>query len=202
MPIDRQAAAAAIDAFVRALGRNPAEEADLLGTGARVADAFIDDLCSGYAVDTLALLRAALVDRASSGGGSAGVVVVRDIPVVTTCPHHLLPAFGNAAVAFHPKDRIVGLGTVVALVDAHARRLTLQERIGEAVASDLDEVLSPEWVAVRIVLSHGCMIARGERAVGTHVETVATRGSVPAKRLLSVYAAVGVGSGVGSGAAR
>jgi GTP cyclohydrolase I len=188
MPIDRHAAATAIDAFLRAIGRDPTTEPELVGTGARVTEAFVADLCAGYAVDTRALLRAALV-----AGAPPGLVVVKDIPVVTTCPHHLLVATGTANVALHAKETMCGLGTIAALVDAHARRLSLQERIGDAVARDLEEVLAPEWVAVRIVLSHGCMIARGERAVGSHVETVATRGEIPAKRLLSVYKALGVG---------
>mgnify|MGYP002150954197 CR=1 FL=1 len=46
-------AAAAIEAFLRAIGRN---EADLQGTGGRVADMFLDELCSGYAVDTRKLV--------------------------------------------------------------------------------------------------------------------------------------------------
>lgn len=166
MPVDRAAAANAIDAFLRAIGRDDPEVA---GTGARVADMFVDDLCAGYAVDT----RKLLADSVIVGKGS--LVAVRSIPVVTTCPHHLLPSIGNATVAFKPKERFVGLGTVAALVDAHARRFALQEAIGESVVGDIDAVLEPEWVGCRIVLAHGCMIARGERATTTRVETVALR---------------------------
>jgi GTP cyclohydrolase I len=194
---DRAAAAKAIDAFLRAIGRDPDGDAELAGTGARVADLFLDELCAGYHVDTRALLRGALVGAAGAAGGArapSGLVVVRDVPVATTCPHHLLPATGFATVALHVVDRMVGLGTIASVVDAHARRLTLQETIGDAVAADLEDVLAPEWVAVRIVLSHGCMTARSSRcAVGSRVETIATRGEVPAKRLASVYAALGVG---------
>src|SRR5262245_53136179 len=50
-PLDRRAAAAAIDAFLRAIGR---DEPDVVGTGARVADMFLDELCAGYSVDTRA----------------------------------------------------------------------------------------------------------------------------------------------------
>jgi GTP cyclohydrolase I len=189
MPIDRNAAADAIDAFLRAIGRDPTSEPDLVGTGARVAAAYVDELCAGYAVDTLALLRDAAIDATASG-----LVVVRDVPVVTMCPHHLLPASGTATIAMHANERIVGLGTLAAVADAHARRLTLQEKIGEAVASDIMEALTPDWCACRIVLAHGCMIARGERAVGSRVETVAVRGAGSPKKLASVYAVLGVGS--------
>jgi GTP cyclohydrolase IA len=171
--MDRAAAANAIDAFLRAIGRDAAKEPDLVGTGARVADAFLDELCAGYAIDGRALVEKHAMD--ANAGASPSVIVVRDIPVVTTCPHHLLPAVGTADVALAAKKRIVGIGAIGELVDAHARRLTLQEHIGERVVADLDAVLAPEWVACRILLSHGCMIARGSRPIGTKVETIALR---------------------------
>jgi len=192
-PIDRRAAADAIDAFLRALGRSDPE---IVGTGERVADMFADELCAGYDVDTRKLVEGSAIDATSQPiavGGS--LVVVRDIPFVTTCPHHLLPSIGTATVGFKATTRLVGLGTVVALVDAHARRLALQEHIGEGVVEDLDAVLTPEWVGCRLVLAHGCMIARGERATGAHVETLALRGAPD--RVAEAHAALGVGQGGG-----
>jgi GTP cyclohydrolase I len=172
-PPDRRAAAAAIDAFLRAIGRDVSTERELTGTGARVADMFVDELCAGYAVDTRALVAANVLD--ATGGPKPALVVVRDVPVVTMCPHHLLPSFGTATVAFAAKDRLVGFGTVAALVDAHARRLALQEQLGEGVVADLDAVMAPSWVGCRLVLRHGCMLARGEHAHGSSVETLALR---------------------------
>ena len=170
--MDRAAAANAIDAFLRAIGRDATKEPDLAGTGARVADAFADELCAGYAVDARALVEKHAMD---ASGEAPSIVLVRDIPVVTTCPHHLMPAVGTADVALSAKKRIVGIGAIGEIVDAHARRLTLQEHIGERVVSDLDAVLAPQWVFCRILLSHGCMVARGSRPIGTKVETMALR---------------------------
>jgi GTP cyclohydrolase I len=193
MAIDRAAAATAIDTFLRAIGRDPATEPDLVGTGARVTDAYVDELCAGYAVDTRALLEASAI-----ADTTGGMVVVRDVAITTMCPHHLLPASGTATIAMHTRNWIVGLGTLVSLVEAHARRLTLQERIGEAAVADITAVLEPEWVACRLVLVHGCMVARGERAVGSRVETIAVRAasSDPDARshaMHSAHAALGVG---------
>ena len=70
----------------------------------------------------------------------------------------------------------MGLGAVVTLVDDLARRLVLQETLGEDIAEALHGELDARWVACRLVLSHGCMTARGERAHGTQVETLALRG--------------------------
>jgi GTP cyclohydrolase I len=54
--MDREAAARAIEAFLRALGRDPEREPELAGTGERVATAFADELLAGYGVDIDALL--------------------------------------------------------------------------------------------------------------------------------------------------
>ena len=69
--VDREAAARAIDAFLRALGRDPSREPELSGTGERVANAYADDLCRGYDVDGLALLRSQAI--AAPAGTTAAV---------------------------------------------------------------------------------------------------------------------------------
>lgn len=183
--MQREAAARAIEAFLRALGRDPAREPELAGTGERVARAWAEELLAGYAVDVDALLAENVL------AGTSELVVVRDLPVATTCPHHLLPSTGTATVAFAPGDRLVGVGAVARLVDAFARRLALQEQIGEQVVGALEKHLRPRWAACRIVLSHACMTARGERTHGARVETLATRG--PGHDLAVIHAAVGVG---------
>jgi GTP cyclohydrolase IA len=164
---DRRAAALAIDAFLRALGRDPASEPELLGTGERVAAAYLDELCDGYGVNVGAILRKEAI------GGTTEVVALHDIPVSTICPHHLLPSRGFASVAFGPGERLVGLGTCVRVVDAFAHRLALQEDIGERVAEALFVHLSPRWAACRIVLEHACVSSRGARREGVLAETVA-----------------------------
>ncbi|MEO6417812.1 MAG: GTP cyclohydrolase I [Polyangiaceae bacterium] len=192
MAADREAAARAIEAFLRAIGRDPSADAELAGTGPRVADAFIDELCDGYAVDVPALLEKNLIDAGAEV--SRELVIVRDIAVSTMCPHHLLPAHGLAHVAFAPRDRMLGIGAVVSLVDAFAHRLTLQEVIGREVARALTTALQPSWAACRIVLSHACMTARGERRHGALVETFALEGSGDAG---VAYAALGADPSAG-----
>ncbi len=184
---DRQAAARAIEAFLVAIGRDPAREPHLTHTGERVADAYLNDLCAGYAVDARALLASSLMPLATRDSGQAGgLVVVRDLCVSTTCPHHLLPAIGKATIAFVGRGSIVGIGTLAALAHAHTRRLAIQEEITEAIVSDLEAVLRPEWVACRLALSHACAVARGERATGSWVETVAYRGATSAKDVMAI----------------
>src|ERR1017187_10213957 len=168
--MDLDAAAQAIDAFLRALGHDPLRAPELAGTGARVARAFADELLEGYGVDVDALLSSNVF------AGRSELVVVRDVPVVTTCPHHLMQSVGSATVAFAPEEHLVGIGTVARTVDAFARRLALQEQIGERVVAALQKHLAPRWAGCRIILSHSCMVARGQRTHGARVETISLAG--------------------------
>jgi GTP cyclohydrolase I len=188
---DRKAAARAIDDFLRAIGRDPASEPGLVGTGARVTDAYIDEICDGYGVDVPALLAAGSMD------GASDLVLVKDIAVTTTCPHHLLPGEGTATVAFAPQGRLVGVGAIVKLVDAFAHRLTLQETIGEEVARALAMHLGARWAGCRLLLRHACLCARGERQHGARVESVALHGVTSDAQRDIAHRALGVG-GVGT----
>lgn len=183
--MDRDAAARAIEDFLRALGRDPDREPELAGTGERVARAWAEELLDGYQVDVDELLSHNVF------AGSSELVVARDVPVATTCPHHLMTSTGYATVAFAPEEHLVGVGTLAHLVDAFAHRLAMQEQIGEQVVAALQKHLAPRWAACRIVLSHGCMTARGSRAHGARVETVAVAGGEVDDAV--VYAALGVG---------
>jgi GTP cyclohydrolase IA len=168
--MDLDAAAEAIDAFLRALGHGHERDPSLVGTGARVATMFADELLAGYAVDVDTLLSQSVFS------GRSDLVVVRDIPVVTICPHHLMPSAGEATLAFAPRDHLLGIGTVARAIDAYARRLSLQEQIGQRTVAAFQKHLAPWWVACRISLSHACMTTRRDGAKGARVETLAVAG--------------------------
>jgi GTP cyclohydrolase I len=175
-PHDHARAARAIEEFLRALGHVPVGE--LEGTGDRVASAWIDELLAGESVDPIALLRNGSLDL---GDGPRGVVILRDLAVATMCPHHLLPAHGKATIAVLPRRRAAGLGVLAQVVDALARRLTLQEQLGERIAAALFEGLEAEGALCKLALAHTCFVARGERQTGAVVETIAFAGSFGAR---------------------
>jgi GTP cyclohydrolase I len=92
------------------------------------------------------------------------------------CPHHLLPGIGAATVAYLPGDRVVGIGGLARTVDAFARRLTLQETIGEAVVRALLDHAGARGAYCRLELSHACLSARGARQPEAIVVTIARGG--------------------------
>ncbi len=173
MEVDTEAAEQAIRAFLRALGRDP-EVGELRDTPGRVVEAFGQDLLAGYAVDVVELLQNGSVPY---DGETGGAVVVKDISATTVCPHHLLPGVGHATVAYAPGERILGLGTIAKLVDAHARRLVLQEQIGDDVCRSLVEHAGARAAYCRLSLVHSCLASRGARQTEATVVTVATTGT-------------------------
>lgn len=89
------------------------------------------------------------------------LILQDSIPFFSLCEHHLAPFFGEAAVAYIPEKRIVGLSKLARTVDHFARRLQNQERITTQVAEFLMNELQPRGVAVVIRAQHLCMSMRG-----------------------------------------
>jgi GTP cyclohydrolase I len=89
------------------------------------------------------------------------MIVQRDIDFFSLCEHHILPFFGKAHVAYIPHRKIVGVSKLARLVDAYARRLQVQERLTNQIASMIMEQLKPLGVAVVIEAEHLCMRMRG-----------------------------------------
>jgi GTP cyclohydrolase I len=181
MNVDRKAAEQAVRSFLTALGLDPDSDPELRRTPALVAEAFETDLLAGYSTDISKLVQgeASPLDAASP----RGAVVLRGIDVATMCPHHLLPAMGTATVAYLPGRSLVGLGTLARLVDAFARRLTLQEAIGEGVVQALVEHAGARGAFCRIELRHACVAIRGARQAHATAVTFAQKGeSIPEVR--------------------
>jgi GTP cyclohydrolase I len=131
------------------------EREGLLKTPHRFAKA-INEICSGYQMTAL--------DAIGNGifpGEGNGLVSVRDIEFFSLCEHHMLPFWGKANVAYYPNDKIVGLSKIPRLVDVFAKRLQVQERLNEQVATSLFHLINARAVYVRITGSHMCMMMRG-----------------------------------------
>jgi GTP cyclohydrolase I len=166
--------AAALAALVRSelalLGEDP-DRNGLLRTPARVASA-LRWLTRGYAMNAAEEVGGAVFDEAHRN-----MVLVRDIAFYSLCEHHMLPFVGLAHVAYIPDGRIVGLSKLPRIVEMFARRLQVQERLTDQIASALEEVLRPAGVGVVIEAEHMCMAMRGVEKQGTRTITSALRGN-------------------------
>lgn len=155
--------------FLEGLGERFAGD-DLLKTPARVAKAWTEDLVSGYALDPAAELTWVPAPELS------GPVLVKDIRFSSVCVHHLLPFAGLAHVAYLPAERLAGLSKLGRVVDAHSRRLQIQEHLTGQIAATLERALTPQAVLVVLDAEHTCMTLRGVRKEGSRLLTYAATG--------------------------
>lgn len=163
-------AEAGVRALIALTGENP-DRAGLVDTPARVVRAVLD-----------------MTDRPGDPGdllartfGDAGpvdeMITLGPVEFTSLCEHHMLPFTGHAWVSYVPHNGvIVGLSKLARLVEHHAHRLQVQERMTNSIADDLMRHLTPRGCGVRVTATHSCMAVRGVRKPGARMTTTALRG--------------------------
>ena len=155
--------------LIKSIGEDLQREG-LKRTPERVARAS-EEIFSGYTTDPEALINNALFNVDYDQ-----MVVVKDINFYSMCEHHILPFFGKAHVAYLPKGKVIGLSKIPRIVDMFARRLQVQERMTQQIATFIQETIQPLGVAVVIEASHLCMMMRGVRKEDATMTTSAMLG--------------------------
>jgi GTP cyclohydrolase I len=152
------------------IGEDPEREG-LLKTPERYEKA-MRFLTQGYGQDPREVLQKAVFHEQYDE-----MVVVKDIDFYSMCEHHLLPFFGRCHVAYIPKNKIVGLSKIPRVVELYARRLQVQERLTQEIATAIMDTLNPHGVAVVVEASHLCMMMRGVEKQNSKAVTSAMLGS-------------------------
>jgi GTP cyclohydrolase IA len=168
--IDQERVAAAVREILIAVGEDP-DRPGLVDTPARVARAYAENF-AGLAQDPHDVLATTFDEDHDE------LVLVKDIPMFSTCEHHLVPFHGLAHVGYIPgaDGRVTGLSKLARLVEVYARRPQVQERMTRQVADALFDALKPQGVIVVIEAEHLCMAMRGIRKPGSTTVTSAVRG--------------------------
>jgi GTP cyclohydrolase I len=170
--VDFDRAERAVRELLIAIGEDPDREG-LRQTPARVARAYAETM-AGLFADPEDVLQTTFDEHHDE------LVLVKDIPLYSTCEHHLVPWHGNAAVGYIPGEdgRITGLSKLARLVDLYARRPQVQERLTSQVADAVMRRLQPRGVIVVVQAEHLCMAMRGIRKPGSMTMTSAVRGTL------------------------
>ena len=155
----------AIRTLISWAGDDPTREG-LLDTPARVARAW-KEYCQGYQDDPAIHL----ARQFEEVGGYDEVVLLKDIPFQSHCEHHMAPITGKAAIAYMPRDKVVGISKLARVLHGYAQRLQIQERLTAEVAQCIWDNLQPHGVAVVIEAQHGCMTGRGVKTPGVGMVT-------------------------------
>jgi len=167
--VDLEKVAQATRLLLEGIGEDPAREG-LKETPRRVAKMW-QELVAGMDRDAADFAKAIPVEEYDE------IVLLRDIPFVSVCEHHLVPFIGRAHVAYLPvKGKVTGLSKLARTVEIHARRLQVQERMSQAIADDIMRTLEPRGVMVVLEAEHLCMTIRGAEKPGTITTTSVVRG--------------------------
>lgn len=167
---DQPRAEAAVRELLIAVGEDP-DRAGLADTPARVARAY-REMFGGLYVDPDSVLNTTFDE------GHQELVLVRDIPMFSTCEHHLVSFHGVAHVGYIPgkSGKVTGLSKLARVVDLYSKRPQVQERLTSQVADAVMRKLDPRGAIVVIEAEHLCMAMRGIRKPGASTTTSAVRG--------------------------
>ncbi|MGC4935503.1 GTP cyclohydrolase I FolE [Gordonia sp. DT30] len=167
---DQARAEAAVRELLIAVGEDPEREG-LRRTPTRVANAY-REMFAGLYTDPSEVLATTFDEDHDE------LVLVKDIPLYSTCEHHLVSFHGVAHVGYIPgvSGQVTGLSKLARLVDLYAKRPQVQERLTTQIADAIVRRLDPRGVIVVIEAEHLCMAMRGIRKPGARTTTSAVRG--------------------------
>ena len=168
--MDEERVREAVELLLAEVGEDPTRDG-LVRTPERYASA-LRFLTSGYDTDIGEVVNDALFEV-----GGSEMVIVRDIDFYSLCEHHMLPFFGRCHVAYLPRERVIGLSKIPRLIEMFSRRLQVQERLTNQIASSLAEVLDPLGVGVVVEATHLCIRMRGVEKQNAFAVTSAMLGS-------------------------
>ena len=89
------------------------------------------------------------------------MVLLKSVEFTSFCEHHMLPFMGKAHIAYIPDGRVIGISKLARILEIYARRLQIQERIGQQVTDCLMTHLKPKGAACVLEAQHLCMVCRG-----------------------------------------
>ena len=159
--IDKNRLEKAFKEIILALGDNPEREG-LIDTPRRAAEMYLE-MFEGmnYSNDEIAVMFNKLFDE-DYVTDSKNLVVVKDIDIFSHCEHHLALMYDMTVdIAYIPNGKVIGLSKLARIADMVAKRLQLQERIGNDILEILKKITKSDDILVRIEGCHSCVTARG-----------------------------------------
>lgn len=134
------------------------DDPSLKETPKRVAKMYINEVFKGLNEENFPSI--SFFENVS---GYREMVLVDNIKVYSYCEHHFVPFFGKAAVAYIPKDRVIGLSKINRIVQFYASKPQIQEKLTVEIGEKLKELLKTDDIAVFVEANHLCVASRGIR---------------------------------------
>lgn len=168
--MNQQRVAELIRELLIEIGEDPDREG-LCDTPQRVARA-LDDLTAGYRKSVEEEINGAIFESHANN-----MIIARDIEVYSLCEHHMLPFFGRCHIGYIAKKKVLGVSKLARIMEVYARRLQIQERMTEQIASEVMQAVDAEGVGVVMECRHLCMMMRGVEKQNSVMTTSSVLGS-------------------------
>lgn len=140
-------------------------------TPKRLAKMYVDEIFSGLDYETFPK-----ITKIQNRMKVSEMVLVDDITLTSTCEHHFVTIDGKVAVAYYPKDWVIGLSKINRVVQFFAQRPQVQERFTEQILTAFQTILETEDVAVYVKATHFCVKCRGVKDTNSQTLTSAFGG--------------------------
>ena len=160
-------AADAYGNFLTALGCDWKNDPNSSDTPMRVAKAYVFDLWKGR-YDAMSDITSFPSD------GYQGIVLEKDIPLISQCSHHHQTIMGVVHIAYipGPEGNVVGLSKLNRIVDHFGRRGAIQEQLTMAIHNAIDKICEGNvGVMVMVKATHNCVSCRGVKHQGASMMT-------------------------------
>ena len=160
-------AAEACGKFLDALGCDWRNDPNSSDTPRRVAKAYVFDLWKGR-YDAMSDITSFPSD------GYQGIVLEKDIPLISQCSHHHQTIMGVVHIAYipGPEGNVVGLSKLNRIVDHFGRRGAIQEQLTMAIHNAIDKICEGNvGVMVMVKATHNCVSCRGVKHQGASMMT-------------------------------
>ena len=160
-------AAEAYGKFLDALGCDWRNDPNSSDTPRRVAKAYVFDLWKGR-YESMSDITSFPSD------GYQGIVLEKDIPLISQCSHHHQTIMGVVHIAYipGPEGNVVGLSKLNRIVDHFGRRGAIQEQLTMAIHNAIDKICEGNvGVMVMVKATHNCVSCRGVKHQGASMMT-------------------------------
>jgi GTP cyclohydrolase I len=160
-------AAEAYGKFLDALGCDWRNDPNSSDTPRRVAKAYVFDLWKGR-YEPMSEITSFPSD------GYQGIVLEKDIPLISQCSHHHQTIMGVVHIAYipGPEGNVVGLSKLNRIVDHFGRRGAIQEQLTMAIHNAIEKICEGNvGVMVMVKATHNCVSCRGVKHQGASMMT-------------------------------
>lgn len=168
--MNRERVAELVRELLVEIGEDPTREG-LVNTPRRVAEAW-EFLTRGYRESLADAIGGAVFEPETNN-----MIIARDIEIYSLCEHHLLPFFGRCHIGYIAKSKVLGVSKLARIVERHARRVQIQERLTADVAREVEAAVDADGVGVVVECRHLCMMMRGVQKQNSVMTTSSVLGS-------------------------